>query len=96
MDRNLKASLEWSENSVLVKTIDTFDLPPRTSVELVFPVPLDRKAPGLIEEVTVSISAYKCLDCTFVTTSLGIMKEHQKSGKHSLGRRIKRFFAWSD
>ena len=88
MDRNLKASIEWTEAGFQVKTIETFDLPCRTSVELAFPVPLYRKAPGVIEQATVFISAYRCVDCTFVTPSFEIMEEHQKSGKHSLGRRI--------
>ena len=89
--RNLKAIIEWTETGSVVKTTETFSLPSRTSVELMLSVPLSPKAPGVIEEVSASISAYRCIDCDFETQSFEIMEEHQKSGKHSLWRRIKRF-----
>ena len=77
MAESLKAIIEWHEGSAAVKTMEKLDLPRRTAVELAFPIPQEPKAPGTIEEVTVFISSYRCLDCDFKTPSLEIMREHQ-------------------
>jgi len=89
--RNLKAIVKWTETGSVVEITEKFNLPSRSSVELMIPIPLVPKASGVIEETTVSISAYRCIDCDFKTRSFEIMEEHQKSVKHSLWRRIKRF-----
>lgn len=90
----MKAIIEWTEAGVVVKLNEIVVLPPRTTVEFAFPVPLVQKAPGVIEETTVLIHGYRCLDCAFATQSLENMQAHQQSGRHSLMRRIKRWLGW--
>jgi hypothetical protein len=90
MSRNLRAIIEWTDKGPEVKTIESFDLPPRTGLEMAFPLPLEPKPIGTIEETVVLISAYRCLDCDFQSESFDVMMEHQNTGRHSFKTKIKR------
>ncbi|KKN86956.1 hypothetical protein LCGC14_0262250 [marine sediment metagenome] len=91
----IKAIIEWTEHGLVLKVNERIDLPPRTALDLAFPVPRVPKAPGVIEETTVFIRGYRCLDCAFATQSLENMRAHQRSGPHSLMWRIKRWLGWN-
>jgi len=88
--RNLKAVIEWTDTGLVMRNVETFDLPPKTEVEMSFPVPLSPKPAGTVEETFVLISAYKCRDCGFETESFDLMMEHQRS--KTLWQRIRRRF----
>jgi len=83
MSKRLKAIIKWTARGADIHTIEGYDLPPRTSVEMSFGMPQEVKPPGVVEEVLVYISAYKCMDCSFSTESFDAMMQHQKSGEHS-------------
>jgi len=85
----LKAIIEWADTGVAVRMIEGFDLPPKTGVEMSFPLPLSPKPTGMVEETFVLISAYKCKDCGFETESFDLMMEHQRS--KTLWQRVRRF-----
>lgn len=90
MNKRVKAIIKWTARGGEIQTIEGFDLPPRTSVDMSFGIPLEAKPQGTVEEVLVYISAYNCMDCDFSTESFNEMMQHQKSGEHSFKQKIKR------
>jgi len=90
MSKKLRAIIQWCPDGPAIQTIEGFDLPPRTTVEMSFGLPHNAKPSGVVEETFVYISAYKCIDCGFNTDSFDLMAEHQESRKHSLKQKIKR------
>lgn len=90
MSKSLKAIIKWTDRGgVEIQTIEGFDLPPRTGIDISFGIPLGRKPPGTVEEALVYAEAYKCMDCDFSTESLIEMMQHQKDW-HSFKQKIKR------
>lgn len=81
--RKLRAIVVWTATGADVRNIEGFDIPPRTKVEMRFPVPPSPKPVGTVEETFVLISAFRCMDCSFETESFDLMSQHQKSGKHT-------------
>ena len=94
--RQMEGFEERTEAGVVVRSMEEFDLPGRTTVKMSFPLPLSPKPVGTAEETFILISAYRCIDCGFETESPDLMKEHQRSGKHTLWQRIRRLVGHSE